>query len=231
MPKKKKEMKQGGMVDKEEIPKTLSTSYIPTKKFDLKLSPRASNSICMIGSTRSGKSTALSYILEHFFKKHIAVLMTNSPQAEIYKEMKHCVQSPKYHPKILKDMYAINKDTNNHYDFLAILDDVVTGVKFDKQIINLLCIYRNSCIASIITAQAVTLLNSAGRTNINFVLLFKLNSDEQIEKCVKFYLSSYFPKDMRMLDKIRYYREATQDHHFFIVDNLNGEVFRTKLDL
>lgn len=185
----------------------------------------------MIGSTRSGKSTALSYILDKYFKKHISVLMTNSPQAEIYRSMKHCVQSPQYIPKVLKDMYAINRDTGNHYDFLAILDDVVTGVKFDKEILKMLTIYRNSDISAIITAQAVTLMNSAGRTNINFVLLFKLNSDEQIEKCIKFYLSSYFPPNMRMLDKIRYYRAATEDHHFFVVDTLNGGVYRTKIDL
>jgi len=204
---------------------------IPDEKFHLKLSAKGGNSIAMIGSTRSGKSTALSYVLDKYFKKHLAVLMTNSPQADIYKSMKHCVQSPQYLPKVLKDMYAINRDTSNHYDFLAILDDVVSGVKYDKEILKLLTIYRNSDISAIITAQAATLLNSAGRTNINFVLLFKLNSDEQIEKCVKFYLSSYFPPGMRMLDKIRYYRDATQDHHFFVIDTLNGGVYRTKIDL
>jgi len=204
---------------------------IPDEKFRLTLSTSGGNSIAMIGSTRSGKSTALSYILDTYFKKHISVLMTNSPQADIYKTMKHCVQSPQFLPKVLKDMYAINRDSGNHYDFLAILDDVVTGVKFDKEILKLLTIYRNSDMSAIITAQAVTLLNSSGRTNINFILLFKLNSDEQIEKCIKFYLSSYFPPKMRMLDKIRYYRDATQDHHFFVVDTLNGGVYRTKIDL
>ncbi len=204
---------------------------IPDEPFALTLSSSGGNSIAMIGSTRSGKSTALSHILATYFKKHIAVLMTNSPQAGIYGTMKHCAQSPQYIPKVLKDMYAINRDTNNHYDFLAILDDVVTGVKFDAELLKLLTIYRNSDISAIITAQAVTLLNSSGRTNINFVLLFKLNSDEQIEKCVKFYLSSYFPPGMRMLDKIRYYRGATENHHFFVIDTLNGRVFRTKIDL
>ena len=204
---------------------------IPTEKFGLELPKSGGTSIAMIGSTRSGKSTALAYILKKYFKKHIGVLMTNSPQADIYKEIDHCVQSPQYIPRVVKDMASINRETKNHYDFLAILDDVVTGVKFDKEILKLLTIYRNSCVSAIITAQAVTLLNSSGRTNINFVLLFKLNSDEQIEKCVKFYLSSYFPPKMRMLDKIRSYRKLTEDHHFFVVDTLNGKVFRTKCNL
>lgn len=208
-----------------------SKVMIPTKPFELILSKSGGNSIGMIGSTRSGKSTCLSYILQNYFKKHMAVLMTNSPQAEIYTEMAHCIQSPLYIPKVIKDMYMINRETNNHYDFLAILDDVVTGVKFDKEVLKMLTIYRNSNISGIICSQAVTLLNSAGRTNLNFVFLFKLNSDEQIEKVIKFYLGSYFPKSMRMLDRIKWYRENTQDHHFFIVDNLNGSVFRTKLEL
>ena len=208
-----------------------SKVMIPTKPFALTLSKSGGNSIGMIGSTRSGKSTCLSYILQHYFKKHMTVLMTNSPQAEIYKEMAHCIQSPIYVPKVIKDMYTINRDTENHYDFLAILDDVVTGVKFDKEILKMLTIYRNSNISGIICSQAVTLLNSAGRTNLNFVFLFKLNSVEQIEKVIKFYLSSYFPKSYRMIDKIRWYQENTQDHHFIIIDNLNGDVIRTKLEL
>lgn len=104
------------------------TEFIPTKKFDLKLPENGGTSLCLIGSTRSGKSTMLSYVLSKYFKKHIGVLMTNSPQADIYKEME-CIQSPEYQPRVIKDMYLINKNTNNHYPFLAVLDDVVTGVK------------------------------------------------------------------------------------------------------
>jgi hypothetical protein len=203
----------------------------PDEKFHIELQKNGGISLALIGSTRSGKSSALGHILKHYFKKHIGVLMTNSPQAEIYKQMDCVVQAPQYIPKVLKDMYAINRDTKNHYDFLAILDDVVTGVKFDKEILKLLSIYRNSNISGIICAQAATLMNSAGRTNVNFVLLFHLNSDEQTEKVVKWYLSSYFPPGMRMIEKIRYYRKATEDHHFFVVDNIRGRVFRTKINL
>jgi hypothetical protein len=124
----------------------------------------------------------------------------------------------------------INKETKNNYDFLAVLDDIVTGVKFDKEVLKLLTIYRNSNCSAIISAQAMTLLNSAGRTNINFVCCFKLNSDEQIEKVVKAYLSSYFPPGMKMLEKIRHYRLLTEDHYFFVIDNYNGGVFRTKCE-
>ena len=204
---------------------------IPFDEFKLIPPSKGGFSIALIGSTRSGKSTALGYILEHYFKDHIGVLMTNSPQAEIYKAMKTVAQSPGYLPKVIRDMAHINRETKNKYEFLAILDDVVSGVKFDKEILQMLTIYRNSNVSCIISAQAVSLMNAAGRTNINNVCLFKLNSDEQIEKVIKFYLNSYFPPSWRMIEKIKYYREKTEDHHFFIVDTLNGRICRTKIKL
>ena len=126
---------------------------IPDRPFKLELSTDGSgNSIAMIRSTKSGKSFALSYILQHYFKEHIGVLMTNSPQANIYRTMKHLTQSPEYFPKVLKDMEYINEHTANEYKFLAVLDDVVTGVKFDKQILRMLCIGRNKGMSACICA-------------------------------------------------------------------------------
>jgi len=186
-------------------------------------------SVCFIGSTRSGKTTGMKYVYQKYFKKHITTLMTNSLHASIYKDINHCVLSPIYSAKAISECYKINKETNNHYPFLIILDDIVDK-KFDKEMLRLLTIYRNTGLSCIITAQATTILNSSGRTNINFVLLFKLNSDEEIEKAVKKYLGSYLP-GMKMRDMIAYYRKATEDHHFFVVDTLNGQVYRTKIDL
>ena len=203
---------------------------IADKPFDLKLSTDGSgNSIAMIGSTKSGKSFALSYILNHYFKKHIGVLMTNSPQASVYKTMKHLVQSSEYFPKILKDMEYINEHTDNEYNFLSVLDDVVTGVKFSKEILRMLCIGRNKGMSAIICVQDITILNSAGRNNINFMMFFKLNTDDRIEKVIKHYLNSYLPKNTKMVDKIRWYKESTSDHHFILLDTLNGDIYRTKI--
>ena len=203
---------------------------IPDRPFKLELSTDGSgNSVAMIGSTKSGKSFALSYILKHYFKEHIGVLMTNSPQANIYKTMKHLTQSPEYFPKILKDMEYINEHTGNEYKFLSVLDDVVTGVKFDKQILRMLCIGRNKGMSAIICVQDITILNSAGRNNINFMLFFKLNTDDRVEKVIKHYLNSYMPKNIKMVDKIRWFRENTENHHFIVLDTLNGCIYRTKI--
>ena len=203
---------------------------IPDKRFVLHPPSGGGMSIAMIGSTRSGKSTMLAHILQCYFKDHIGVLMTNSPQGDVYKKM-DIPQSPQFLPRVIKDMAIINKETKNKYDFLVCLDDIVTKSKFHPEILKLLAIYRNSNMSAIINVQALTLMNAAGRTNCNVVMLFKQNTDAEIDRCIKTFLSSYFPKNVRMADKIRWFRENTMDHHLIVVDTLNNEVYRTKLRL
>ena len=91
----------------------------------------------------------------------------------------------------------------------------------------LLTIYRNSGISAIISLQSLKLMNTACRGNINFVLLGRLNSDEAIEQVVRAYLMSYLKG--RIDEKIRTYKALTEDHHFIVVNNLDGSVFRTKI--
>ena len=185
-------------------------------------------SFALIASTRAGKTTMLKYILETYFDEHMIVLMSNSIHAPIYKEIDDCIKSPLYSPRIIKEGYEINRKTKNHYPFLFVLDDVVDK-KFDKELLKLLTIYRNSGLSCIISIQSPILLNSASRGNLNFVLLGKLNSDESIEKVVRMYLMSYLPGKVE--EKVRAYKELTAGHHFFCVNNLTGEVFRTKVEI
>jgi AAA+ superfamily predicted ATPase len=133
-----------------------------------------------------------------------------------------------YSPRIIKEGYEINRKTNNHYPFLFVLDDVVDK-KFDKELLKLLTIYRNSGLSTVITAQSLKILNTASRGNVNFVLLGKLNSDEAIEQVVRAYLMSYLPGKVE--EKVKLYKQLTEGHHFFVINNLEGEVFRTKLRL
>jgi hypothetical protein len=197
-----------------------------TRKFDFELAKNGGLSICFLGSTRSGKTTFLKYLVDKWFGKHFKVLMSNSIHNPIYNDMKDLVKSPLYIPKLVKEGYDINKNTKNHYDFLYILDDVVSA-KFDKELLKLLAIYRNSNLSCIISIQSPVLLNSATRGNLNYVLLGRMNSDEQIEKTIKMYLTSYL--DGKMTDKIRKYRELTENHYWIVINNLTGEVYRTKI--
>jgi len=201
---------------------------IETHYFEVEL-PEAKTGGCsfaLLGSTRSGKTTLLKHIIKEYFDKHITVLMSNSIHAPIYDEIKDCIKSPVYSPRVIKEAYEINKKTNNHYDFLYILDDVVDK-KFDKELLKLLAIYRNSNLSAIISLQSPIMLNTATRSNINFIILMKLNSDEAIEKIIRMYLMSYL--EGKMPEKVRAYKKLTEDHFFFVINNLTGEIYRSKI--
>jgi hypothetical protein len=182
-----------------------------------------------MGSTRSGKSTLMNYIYENVFKTYINILHTASVHSAIYKPLlKSCAIASDYHPELLLESYKINKATENEYEFCHIIDDVVDR-KNDPQLKKLLTIYRNSRISAIITGQSLTIFNNITRGNINYVFLGYLNSDASVEQVIKSYLISYFPKGMKLEDKIKSYRELTKDHHFIVIDSIHGEVFRTQL--
>lgn len=73
------------------------------------------------------------------------------------------------------------------------------------------------------------MMDRTARGNINFVCLGRLNSDTAIEQNIKEYLLSYFPRNINLVEKIALYRQMTEGHHWFIIDNINGLIFRTKL--
>lgn len=189
-------------------------------------------SILMIGSTRSGKSTALKYIMDKYFKKHCGVLFSQSIKANAYKDFNYplLAKGCAYVPEIIHDFYLINKDTQNHYPFLVINDDQPL-IRADKELIKLTTIYRNSGVSSITCVQNLGMLNPTCRSNINFVMLFMLNNTEAVEKTIKCFLRGYFPQGWNYDRKIEEYRKLTADHHFLLIDNLNGRIMRCKIDL
>lgn len=206
-----------------------SEEHYKRKEFSVVKEPDKAYSFMLLGSTRSGKTTALNFILSKYFSKEINVLMSDSLHAEIYKPLlKTVVPCPTYVPEIIKTCYKINKGTNSKYPFNIILDDLV-GYRYDKEMLRLLTIYRNSRLSVCLTAQATSILNSSGRTNINYVLLFKLNSDEQIEMVCKKFLSSFFPPKMRMMERIIEYKRLTANHHFIFLNNISGENYISKI--
>ena len=75
----------------------------------------------------------------------------------------------------------------------------------------------------------MTIFNSITRSNINFVMLGKLNSDMATEAVIKTYLRSYFPKYMSINDCIREYKRLTADYHYIILDNINNDAFISKV--
>ena len=205
----------------------------PLETFDFARDERKAMSACsfaLIGSSKSGKTTFLKYLLKHHFKEDIKVLMTQSPQADIYTTIKKdCVFCPAYLPDIIKTCYMINKHTKNHYPFCCIIDDVI-GAKNDQQMSKLLCLYRNSRCSAIVCGQDYTLLNANGRANVNNILLFSANTDNRCEDNIKLFLRSYFPRNLSIEEKIDLHRRCTADHCFFWVDALNNTIKRCRLN-
>lgn len=209
----------------------MSQERFPYEEFKIEFPSNGGVAIGLVASGRSGKTTFLSHVLSKYFKKHLSVLFTGSPQIEMSKTMgESMLMTDRFIPRITQDMYKINKETGNHYNFCVILDDIVTE-KNNKEVLKCWTIYRNSWISSIISVQDVTLWNPAGRNNITIVMLGKLNTDDRIEKTIKAYLKSYFPSGMRMIDMIKEYKEMTANHHFIVIDQLRERIYRTKCNL
>jgi hypothetical protein len=216
------------------MPTPLQPATIVDAPFELHLPDTSTGgaSVLMIGSTRCGKTTALKYILKKYFKEHIGVVFSESARSPAYADMKNknLPLSSAWVPELIKDMYKINKDTKNHYDFMVILDDM-PSVKFDKELLKLTTIYRNSNLSSICCVQSPSLLTPTQRSNFNFVLLFKSNTTAQTEANIKAYLRGVFPETANYEMKIRAMSQMLEDHHFIFLDNLNGSIQRCKIDI
>jgi hypothetical protein len=207
---------------------------IPDAAFHLELPDEKTGGVTllMVGSGRSGKSTALKHVLDKYFKKNVGILFSNSIHANAYKDMNYplLAKSGILCPELVKDAFLINRETKNHYPWLFIYDDTPTA-RNDKELLKSVTIYRNSFVSTIFCTQSPTLLNPTCRSNFNFVLLFKLNATEQIENVIKVWLRGYFPKGWTYEEKIRHYREMTEDHHFIFLDNLNSKIYRCRIDI
>ena len=207
-------------------------AMFPVKDFVFERDMRPNMSACsfaVIGSSKSGKTTMIKFLLEKHFKDDIKVLFSQSTHNDIYNSIKsECCIAPGYMPDVIKAMYKINKETKNHYKFLAITDDLI-GAKNDKEMTKLLCLYRNSGMSAIVSGQDLVMLSPTGRANVNFVLMFAQNTSNRIEDNIKNFLRGYFPRGLSMDEKIVLYQTLTADHHFLFLNSLEGTLTRCKL--
>jgi hypothetical protein len=183
-----------------------------------------------IGSTRSGKSTAMIYCWERWLKDQMTIMMSGSPHGDIYGPLrKTAAICPEFHSELIKDCFKMNTSTKNKYPTTFIFDDMLDG-KNSKALCKLLTIGRNLSSCTLICAQELSILNAIGRTNLNYILCFRLNSDMAVEKVVKNYLRHALPKGT-IAYQCAIYKALTTDHRFFVIDCLLNEIFLSKLEL
>lgn len=201
------------------------------RHFDITLPSNGGVSFGLIGASRSGKTTLMKYLFRTYFKKHITVMTTMNPHADIYSDLDSKVLiANEYHPELLREMHELNSESGNKYPFLFISDDFVNNkIKNDPEVTRALTIYRNAGVSSIWSFQGRTLMNAVGRNNLNYVAILKQQTPKEYEAVIKEYLSMYLPTEMTMKEMIEFCRLATEDHQFFFLDNIEGVCYLTKL--
>ena len=204
---------------------------IEAKPFELVLPTNGGCSIALIGASRSGKSTLMKHLYKTYFKKHITVMFSMNPQADIYKDLDdNVIVCEEYHSELFREAHEINKLMDNCNDFLFISDDFVNPkIKNDGEITRALTIYRNAGISTIFSFQGRTLMNAVGRNNLNYIAVLKQQTPLEWTNVIKEFLSMWLPPGMTMMEMVRYCQEATVDHQFFFIDNIKGECYLTKL--
>lgn len=202
-----------------------------SKRLDLTMPTNGGVSIALIGASRSGKTTLMKYLYRKHFSKHITLMCSMNPQADIYKDFdSRVIISPEYHPELLREAHEINQMTDNKFPICFISDDYVdTKIKNDPEITRCMTIMRNAAISSIWSFQGRTLMNAVGRNNINYIAILKQQTPREWEAVIKEFLSMWLPAGMTMREMVEFCRLATEDHQFFFIDNINGVCYLSKL--
>lgn len=195
--------------------------------FKLEVDPdETGSSITIFGSSKSYKTTLLKRILKKYYSKDtITVLCAPNAHAKIYQDLpKEIIKTDAYCPDIVKAMYMVNKNTDNKYPFVVVLDDVIDK-KNDGDLEKLYLTLRNAKISVITLLQNIQLLKSTSRGNSNIVIFRKFNQANAVEDYVmKMYLANFYPfRDLKMADKVSLYMKITNgSHDFFVLDVLNN---------
>jgi hypothetical protein len=202
-----------------------------SRRFDLEFPTNGGVAIIAIGASRSGKTTLLKHLYEKHFDKHICTMFTMNAHADIYKTLSDKVLiSNTFHSELLREAHEINTLCDNKFPFLFISDDYVDHkIKNDPEITRALTIYRNANMSSIFSFQGRTLMSAVGRNNANYIFILKQQTPSEFENVIKEFLSMWLPPGMTMREMIEFCRLATEDHQFFVIDNIKGCCYLTKL--
>ena len=204
---------------------------IDSKKFEITLPTNGGISIMLIGASRSGKTTLLKYLYKTHFSKYITTMFSMNRHADIYSDLSDKVMvADKFHHELLRESHEINTLCGNKFPFLFISDDYVDhSIKNNPEITRAMTIYRNANVSSIWPFQGRTLMSAVGRNNANYICVLKQQTPLEWENVIKEFLSMWLPTGMTMKEMVEFCKAATVDHQFFMIDNIEGKCFLTKL--
>lgn len=196
-------------------------------KLDIPSHDKTGASTILFGSSKSGKTTLLKYILNTSYNlnQYISFLCSPSIHSRSYKKVNAKVlRVPFYSDKLLKALTKIQRETKNKYAFLMSTDDVI-DIKNNKSLLKLILTMRNSNISSLVCLQSITLLSKNARHNINNAIFLRQNNNEAIVEAMDRFLGSYKPfSGLRMDDKVTMYRDITKDYGFIYLNSLNDRL-------
>lgn len=207
--------------------------------------------MALIGSTKSGKSTLLNYLIPKIHNKFdIIVLFSVNEHSDVYRRIKdldNVISFDHFISDVVEDLHKINKKTSNSLKFLIVMDDEIDN-KNNKTVKNMFCTYRNAGISSIFSGQDFSFIAKNVRNNINYTAIFKQNSEEAYEAVIDKFLkgalkkllfgnmSQILKRKMRLCDQYEsmynYVTENTKDHNILILDNINDmKLYNFKVNL
>ncbi len=202
----------------------------------LKLDAGTGNSTCIFGSSKRGKSTLMMHLFKKYYnnKDWISILFTNNSHMSLYSDKKLIINDgfDRDSENTIKLEHYINKQTKNEYNFLTMLDDVVDA-KYSRIINELVLIYRNANLSSIISLQYAKLLSKQNRTNVNNIFIFGFNLVNEREELINMYLKSelislgYTTKDQQL----EFFDYVTRDHGFFYLKPTDNHISFHRLNL
>lgn len=222
------ETKQEETEPEEAKPEETEEPKIKRCKFKLELSEETGNTVAIFGSSRSGKTTQLKEIVKKHFSgpDYITILIAENIHAKIYNDFdKKIIKMDRFDEDLIKGLHKVNKKLKNKYKFCIIFDDIIL-LKNSALIMSLICTMRNAHFSSILLFQSVQMLAKTNRQNINACIFKRQNNNEAIELLMKNYLGGYPPfYGLPMEDKIKLYRQATDDYNFIYLNNLSDEIY------
>lgn len=184
-------------------------------------------STVIFGASKSGKTYLMKKILKQHYKKPdtIVIMMAENAHAAIYRDLdKKIIKCDRFYPELIKALHKINRKTSNKYNFVVVLDDIVTD-KANPQLLKMFLSYRNSRISTIMLLQSLSLLSKNSRFNGNNFIFKKCNSQQYIDDVMALFLNGYGCfANKKHHEQTQLFRDITQNYGFIYLDALNDSI-------